>query len=239
MNIKKFSKKKIILMIIALILTIIIGYYAVIVTIARLNTIEIISSALASDKIKCSISDFTSEQLNILLTVEDPNFYNHSGVDFSTPGAGITTITQGLVKILYFEKFSPGIAKLRQSLIAYFALDPLVSKQDQLTLFINHIYLSEVNNEPIYGFYDAALKYYGKKISELSTDEFISIVAMIIAPTTFSIRNSPDANKNRVEHIKLLISGEYKPKGLMDLYYGGGYYTTEPRSFIDELIWGY
>ena len=36
--------------------------------------------------------------MNILIKVEDPDFYDHKGVDFKMPGEGITTITQGVVK---------------------------------------------------------------------------------------------------------------------------------------------
>jgi hypothetical protein len=41
----------------------------------------------------------------------------------------MTTITQSLVKGLYFRHFRPGIRKIRQSLIARFALDGHMSKQ--------------------------------------------------------------------------------------------------------------
>jgi len=58
-------------------------------------------------------SDFTLRQIDILLTVQEPGFYKHQGIDLSTPGAGITTLTQAVVKKLYFEKFTPGIAKIK------------------------------------------------------------------------------------------------------------------------------
>jgi membrane carboxypeptidase/penicillin-binding protein len=67
---------------------------------------------------------FPEGWLQALLTVEDPHFYTHDGIDASTPGAGITTITQGLVKLYYFHPFKPGIAKLRQSLIALVLTEP-------------------------------------------------------------------------------------------------------------------
>ena len=45
----------------------------------------------------------------------------------------MTTISQGLVKVLYFPSgFRPGIAKIRQTLIAQYAFDASVSKQEQL-----------------------------------------------------------------------------------------------------------
>jgi membrane peptidoglycan carboxypeptidase len=137
-------------------------------------------------------------------------------VDFSTPGAGITTITQGLVKHLYFDQFRPGIAKIKQTLIAIYVLNPLMSKEDQLRFFINTVYLGRGIN----GFEQAAKVYFHKSFAQLTDDEYISIVAMIIAPETFNIEKFPARNRERVERIKRLVSGEYKPRGLFDLYYG-------------------
>jgi membrane peptidoglycan carboxypeptidase len=198
----------------------IIAYYAIEIIIARNNTPGIIQKALTADRIKLQIEDLSKWQLDALLAVEDPNFYNHHGIDFKTPGAGITTITQGLVKIFYFDHFKPGIAKLKQSLIARYALDPLVSKNNQLTLFINYIYLGNVQGKTVYGFADAAEGYYKKPFNKLSQDEYPSIVAMIIAPLNFTVITHHQANAERTGRIKKVISGEYKPKGLMDVYYG-------------------
>ena len=46
----------------------------------------------------------------------------------------MTTISQGLVKVLYFPGgFRPGIAKVRQTLIAQYAFDPSVSNRSSLS----------------------------------------------------------------------------------------------------------
>jgi len=43
-----------------------------------------------------------------------------------------------LVKLLYFpDGFQKGIAKVRQTLIARYAFDALVSKEEQLALLLN------------------------------------------------------------------------------------------------------
>ena len=162
------------------------------------------------------LADLNHRQLDILLKVEDPNFFHHSGVDLSTPGAGLTTITQSLVKKLYFDKFEPGLAKIRQTLIARFALDPLMAKDEQLTLFINSIYLGN----GAYGFLQASQIYFHKPFASLTEDQYIALVAMIIAPKAFDLKKFPARNNERVSRIKRLVSGEYKPRGLFDMYYG-------------------
>jgi membrane carboxypeptidase/penicillin-binding protein len=206
--------------IVLLIFLYIIAYYAVIVLKARNYTKNVIVKNTITSSHWLDITDLSQRQINILLAVEDPGFYTHNGIDLSTPGAGITTITQGLVKKLYFEQFKPGIAKIRQTLIAVCVLDPIIPKNDQLSLFINIIYLGNVDGEHAIGFGKASQLYYGKSFHSLTEDEYISLVAVIIAPKTFHIKNHPDWNAERVARIKKLITGEYKPRGLMDMYYG-------------------
>ena len=162
----------------------------------------------------------SKRQLEILLKVQDPVFYDHKGIDLSTPGAGLTTITQAIVKKLYFDNFKPGIAKIKQSLIAKFVVDDLISKDDQITLFINMMYFGKVNGKPIIGLESAAKAYYQQPVKMLTEEQYISLIAMIVMPGTFHILDHPAWNKDRTNRIKALVAGNYKPKGLMDQYYG-------------------
>jgi membrane carboxypeptidase/penicillin-binding protein len=205
-------------------------YYIITIIKAREYTKEIVLKDIQQSqwryfngdvhKFNISLDVLTQRRLEILLRVEDPNFYNHNGLDFSTPGAGLTTITQGIVKKLYFNNFKSGVAKLKQSLIARYAVDDLISKNDQLNIFINMIYLGKLRGKPVIGLDGAAESYYNLTLEKLTEEQYISIVAMIIAPKTFHLVNHPDWNKERAIRIKNLISGDYHPKGLMDQYYG-------------------
>jgi membrane carboxypeptidase/penicillin-binding protein len=192
------------------------GYYAWVVNAAYQYTVNHVLPQEKATTYPLQLSSLSSKQLDILLKVEDPRFYEHQGVDLSTPGAGMTTITQGLVKHLYFDNFKSGIAKLKQILIARYVLDPLMEKDMQLRRFINTVYLG-ANSK---GFEQAANNYFNKNFEQLTEDQYIAIVAMIIAPMTFSMEKYPDRNKQRVERIKQVVNGEYIPKGLFDLYYG-------------------
>ncbi|MCD6192708.1 MAG: transglycosylase domain-containing protein [Candidatus Aminicenantes bacterium] len=107
-NIKKniwISPLKTIAAVILLLLIGFILYSGTIVLKARIQTPEIVQRILNSKEIKLDLEELSSEQVKILLMVEDPNFYNHKGIDLNTPGAGLTTITQGLVKMLFFKRF--------------------------------------------------------------------------------------------------------------------------------------
>ncbi|WP_215225286.1 transglycosylase domain-containing protein [Echinicola shivajiensis] len=213
------KKIKIVLLSLGILLTIVFAYYLVIVMDARAKTPEIVSRALSPDKIKLELSDLTEEQLDALLKIQDPNFYHHKGFDISTPGAGVTTLSQGLVKLFYFERFKPGIAKIKQSLIARFAFDPLTPKDTILKLFINHAYMGQGNRKAIYGFENAAEFYFNKPFKELNNDEYLALIAMIRAPNTFHFINKREANDLRVSRIKRYLSGNYTPKDNGDFLY--------------------
>jgi membrane carboxypeptidase/penicillin-binding protein len=208
-------KKSYVYVLFGVLLGFIIVYYSTVVLRARHNTPQIVEDILNSESIKLQLSDLSQRQLDILLRVEDPNFFNHRGVDLKTPGAGLTTITQGLVKKLYFKEYKPGIRKLKQTLIARFALDPLVSKEDQLLMLINIFNFCYDAK----GFSDAAYFYYKKPFQDLAHDEYISIVAMFVGCGVYNPMYNEQANSERVDRIKQVLSGEYVPNKMRDIYY--------------------
>ncbi len=199
-----------------IIIFVVCSYYFIELLVAKNNTPQLLQKYLSDEIIKQDISEFSKRQVEILLKVQDPGFYNHKGVDFKTPGNGLTTISQSIVKKMYFKSFKPGIGKIKQTLIARFVVHPMISKKDQLNIFVNTIWFEK----NCVGFKSAAKLYYDKHISNLSDDEYISLVAMLSAPRGFNVRTNKKSNNERVRRIKLLIAGKYKPKGLMDQYYG-------------------
>jgi len=174
------------------------AYYGWVIHDAGHYTINTILPEEKAAQYPLQLTALTQRQLDILLAVEDPRFFEHKGIDFSSPGAGITTITQGLVKHLYFTKFRPGVAKLKQTLIAFFVLVPLMTKQMQLRRFINTVYFGP----KAIGFEQAADFYYRKRFEQLTEEQYISIVAMIVAPNPFNIATHPERNEVRVQRIQ-------------------------------------
>jgi len=157
----------------------------------------------------------------MLLRVEDPGFFRHRGIDFSTPGQGMTTITQSLVKRFYFDDFQPGFAKLEQSLIARFVLDPAMPKEAQLTAFLNHTPFGTVRGRRVTGFAEAARAFYRRELAALGDREFLSLVAMVMAPARLDPLRHPAANAERVGRIERLLAGQCAPQGLRDVGYQG------------------
>lgn len=207
-------------LIIGLLLASVVIYYGVVILKARANTPAIVQAALHSDRMKLELKDLTRDQLQALLKVQDQNFYNHKGFDISTPGTGVTTISQGLVKMYYFENFKSGIQKVKQTLIARFAFDVMTPKDTILTLFINDVYLGHHNGKEIKGFENAANAYLNKTFQELTWDEYLGLVAMIRAPNALHFIKKQEVNQDRVLRIKKLLSGAYVPVDNSDWLYG-------------------
>lgn len=163
--------------------------------------------------------DLPPSRIADLLAVEDPGFFAHPGIDVSTPGAGWTTITQGLAKDLYFDAFHPGpLAKIEQSLAAL-VLDARVSKERQLALFLGSAYLGETDEGAVNGFATAARAWLGKDVRELERREFLSLVAMAIGPNAYGVASRPAQNAERVARIERLLAGKCRPAGWRDVTY--------------------
>ena len=178
-------------------------------------TPEIVDDYIKQGSIKYKFDDLPNEYQDILIKVQDPGFYSHRGVDFKTPGAGWTTITQSLAKFFYFKDFKAGWRKIPQTIYARFSLNPNLSKEKQLDLFINIIGFGNGKK----GILAASHFYYGKKPEELLKDEFISLIGLINNPKMLNPKNNLEANKERVRKIKKYLNGEYIPKNIFDNKY--------------------
>ncbi|MCG8335201.1 MAG: transglycosylase domain-containing protein [Proteobacteria bacterium] len=172
---------------------------------------------MTSSQVTLTVDELSPSQLKILIKVQDPNFWNHKGVEFSTASSGWTTITKAIAKWFYFHPFKQGIRKIKQTLLARFILHYQLTKPEPLLIFINYVWF----NHKVTGFRNAVQHFYQKDTTELTEDEFISLMAMPIAPKKpiilLKIRKTTDG---RCQRIKNYLSGKYIPKGLFDIYYG-------------------
>lgn len=196
-------------------------YCASVIIRAYVDTPKVLAEAASLDRSRLHLEDVPAEYQHILLAVEDPSFYSHHGVDFTTAGSGWTTITQGIVKIYFYNGFTPGLfryRKLEQSLIAW-VFNSRVDKRTQLLIFINSAYFGNYQGREVIGFTDASRAYFNKGFSELTRDEYISLVAMLVGPNEFNVTLRPGKTGERVKRINRLLAGDCKPAGLTDVYY--------------------
>lgn len=191
----------------------ILGYYLWEVLEARRATPALVRTALSDPHVVLFPEDLSPTQLRALLAVQqDVGFLHHNGSNLL--GGTRTTVTEVLVKRFYFGRFRPGLATIRRSLIARFAVDPLVSKHDQLTLYMNYLPLGCVDGAVVEGLSQAAATFYGKRFEDLSYDEYLSLL-VTDQPCTLNRRINPDGNARRVRQIKALLAGKCRPPGLL------------------------
>ena len=178
--------------------------------------VDALIAAAAPDELSLPAS-----RLDALLRVDDPTFRTNRGIDLSTPGAGLTTLSQALGKRLFFDGFEPGLAKLELMVLTRFALYPKVPKDKVLTAFVAEAYLGTHRGRAVTGFADGAQTWFGKRLSDLSNDEYLSLVAMLPAPDRLKPGRDDAARAERVTRIRRLLAGRCQPTGLRDVMLEG------------------
>lgn len=159
-------------------------------------------------------------QRGILIMVEDPAFETHNGTDFSTPGAGLTTITQSLSKRLAFATFRPGIGKIRQTSYAI-SLEKHLTKDEIMTLALATAQMGPSETGWVVGFHKAADVHFDKPVSDLTEREFITLVATLIAPSRLAISRNDLSLQDRVTRIEKLVAGACQPENQRDVWLNG------------------
>jgi len=159
-------------------------------------------------------------RLERLLLVEDPGFWTHNGVDLTTPGSGLTTLTESLAKRLAFAHFRPGIGKIRQ--IGYaMGLERRLSKPQIVALFLDTAEMGPGRNGWMRGFYNASLETYGRPVAALDERQFLSLVAVLIAPRSFKLQGRDPRLQERVGRIERLVLKRCRPENLRDVWLEG------------------
>ena len=158
-----------------------------------------------------------ADRVDQLLRVEDPTFRTNRGIDLSTPGAGMTTLSQGLGKIIFFNNFEPGFAKGELMALTRFALYPKVGKDKVLKAFLASAYFGTHRGRDVIGFADGARIWFGKPLARLSDDEYLGLVAMLMAPDRLKPGRDDAGRADRVDRIKRLLAGQCRPTGRRDV----------------------
>jgi membrane carboxypeptidase/penicillin-binding protein len=174
----------------------------------------------------------TNRQTAILLRVEDPSFYERSGLSI-VPGQGMATISGAVARDLFlyqgefggvrggFQKFYRKVfdccrrVDLGRDVMAL-VLDAKMPKQEQLARYTASVYMGTNNGSQIRGLGQASRSYLGKPLTEATELEFIQLVAMIKAPNHYHPLKNPGALAERTRRIQALVSGQCAADGWFD-----------------------
>lgn len=162
------------------------------------------------NRIWATSSEIPEHLKNAFVAIEDERFYSHFGVDLKRfVGAaanyvlkkgdssyGGSTITQQLIKNLTSDDEYSVRRKIREIYRA-FNLERQLSKDEILEYYLNTIYLSQKCN----GVASASIKYFDKKVSDLSLAECAVLAGITQFPTKYDPFVNPENNKARQEVI--------------------------------------
>jgi membrane peptidoglycan carboxypeptidase len=168
-----------------------------------------------------AIDRISAARIEMLLAVEDPTFWSNDGIDLATPGAGMTSLAQGLGKQIFFERFRPGLQKIELMLLTRFALIPAVPREDILRAMLANAYLGHDAAGPIVGFSQGAQRVFGKPLDALTDRDWLALVAVLPAPNTLHPIRNQAANAERVARIERLLAGACRPEGVGDVMLEG------------------
>lgn len=160
------------------------------------------------------------ERYHQLLAVQDPTFEQHSGVDMTTPGAGITTVTQSLAKRVGFENFTPGIGKIRQTGYAL-GLERRLSKEQIMALWLDTLEMGRGPDGWVTGFHRMSEAAYGAAPDTITDDQYLSLLAVLISPGRYNLGIEDQALQERTDRIRRLVSGDCAPNDNSDVWLEG------------------
>jgi penicillin-binding protein 1B len=157
-----------------------------------------------------------------ILAVEDRRFYSHVGIDPVAVGRAVwrnltkggvvqggSTITQQLAKNLFYSPQRTFVRKVKEALAAI-VLESKYRKREILESYLNEIYLGQAGFVSIYGVGEAAHRYFGKSLDELTTGEIAMIAGLIKGPNTFAPTKHRELAQHRRDVVLRLLRDQGK-----------------------------
>ena len=172
------------------------------------------------DRILLNFSQVPKDLEEMILVVEDRNFYSHKGISLrsimrafikNTRALGIkeggSTITQQLAKSLFFSPEQTIKRKIKEA-IAALLIEIHYSKQEILLAYINDVFIAQSGRRAIHGFGLASQFFFGTDLKNLSLDQKALLVGMLKGPSLYSPINNPDRAKTRRDLVLSLIKND-------------------------------
>lgn len=181
--------------------------------------------------------DISPYMYKATVAIEDKNFYNHPGVDFSAlvratfstlSGRGVqggSTLTQQLIKQVYFSDEAAsanrgGITRKIKELILAIELEKMYNKDQILTMYLNQSPYGGRRN----GVESASRTYFGKSAKDLTLAESALLAAV---PNNPGVLNPYNEYGN-----EMLIERQHK---VLDDMVSMGYITSEEANSAKEV----
>ncbi|HVE43595.1 MAG TPA: penicillin-binding protein 1A [Gammaproteobacteria bacterium] len=147
--------------------------------------------------------------IQAVLATEDQRYFQHAGVDLPGLGRaavqllltgkksqGGSTITMQVARSFYLSRQKTFGRKIREILLAI-KIEHRLKKEKILELYLNKVFLGN----RAYGVAAAAEIYYGKRLNELSIDQYAMLAGLPKAPSTLNPLANAQAAMKRRNHV--------------------------------------
>jgi len=152
-----------------------------------------------------SLSQMPDHLIQAFIAAEDWNFFMHNGISwkgiarsimvniyYGRKAQGASTITQQLVRLLFFDAKKTFSRKIKEQLYALL-VEMQFSKEQILQTYLNHVYFGC----GIYGVQAASQRFWSKQADELSVGQSALLAAIICSPGRYNPLLCPLSAKKR------------------------------------------
>lgn len=168
------------------------------------------------------LSEIPASARLAVMAIEDVRFLEHHGVSFRAilralwqdikAGRfvqGGSTLTQQLMKNLFFSKEKAVSRKLKEAFYAFVA-EQRHSKESILEAYLNEVYLGQWGTREIHGFSEGAQYYFNRSVYDLSLVQSATLAAIVQAPNAQDPHRHPERLiKRRNLVLKLMRDAEF------------------------------
>jgi penicillin-binding protein 1A len=170
---------------------------------------EVVGKFLLENRIPISYEKIPKPLIQAFLAAEDAEFFQHKGVDYKGIARamiknliagkivqGGSTITQQVTKTFFLTPKRSFLRKLKE--VAYaFGLERNLTKEEILSLYLNHIYLGN----GAYGIEAASESYFNKRAEQLNLSETALLAGLAKAPSRYSPVNNLTRARERQNYV--------------------------------------
>lgn len=170
---------------------------------------ELIDEFFLEDRKIIRYEDIPPVVIQAFVAAEDARFFQHRGFDMQSISRafyknlaagrivqGGSTITQQVAKSMFLTPERSYVRKIREAVLAY-KIDRYLTKEEILTLYLNHIYLGHGT----YGIEAASQGYFGKSARHLTLTEASLLAGLPKAPSAYSPFSSMERARQRQVYV--------------------------------------
>ena len=202
------------------------------------------------------INQMSPHIVHAFIAAEDWDFFNHCGLSwrgivrslfvnlyYGRIVQGASTITQQLIKLLYFDPTRSFRRKFKEQFFTLM-VERQFTKEQILETYLNHVYFGC----GIYGVEAAAQRFWNKKIKDISIDQAATLAAVVCSPGNYCPLLYPLSSEHRrnivlgkMKHLSLITDDEYTqavqtPLSLEspDFFYSAPHLKETLRTWLEE-----